>query len=96
LILFEIVVDLSTLGRTSPLEEPGKLPVNACERVEIPGFGPEFVYRLIESGLSGNPQERPSFDTISEVLKRNYFRITDGVDIEEVSAFVSLVESSET
>jgi hypothetical protein len=96
LILFEIVVGLPALGRTSPPEEPGKLPVSAWERVEIPGFVPEFVSGLIESGLSANPRERPSFDDIYEALKKNYFRITDGVDSEEVSAFVSLVESSET
>jgi hypothetical protein len=96
LILFEIVVGFPALGRTSPPEEPGNLPVNACERVEIPGFVPEFVSRLIESGLSANPRERPSFDDISEALKKNYFRITDGVDSDDVSAFVSLVESSET
>jgi serine/threonine protein kinase len=96
LILFEIVVGLPALGRTSPPEELGKLPVNACERVEIPGFVPEFVSVFIESGLSANPRERPSFDDISEALKTNDFRIADGVDVDEVSAFVSLMESSET
>jgi serine/threonine protein kinase len=96
LILFEIVVGLPVFGGTSTPEEPGKLPVNACERVEIPGFVPKFISVLIESGLSANPRERPSFDDISEALKENYFKITDGVDSDEVSAFVSLVESSET
>jgi hypothetical protein len=51
---------------------------------------------LIESGLSTNPRERSSFNDISEVLKKNYFRIADGVDSDDLSAFVSLVESSET
>jgi hypothetical protein len=96
LILFEIVVGLSALGRTSTSEGPEKLPVNACECVEIPGFVPEFVSVLIESGLSANPRERPSFNDISEIMKENNFRITGGVDSDEVSAFVSLVESSET
>jgi serine/threonine protein kinase len=96
LILFEIVVGLPAFGRTGSPEDPGKLPVSVCERVEIPGFVPDFVSVLIESGLSANPQERPSFDDISEALKKNYFRITDDVDSDEVSAFVSLVESSET
>jgi serine/threonine protein kinase len=96
LILFEIVVGFPALERTSTSEELGKRPVNACERVEIPGFVPEFVSALIESGLSVNSQERPSFDDISEALKKNYFRITNSVDSDEVSAFVSLVESSET
>jgi serine/threonine protein kinase len=96
LILFEIVVGLPAIGRTSTSEESGKLPANACERVEIPGFVPEFVFVLIESGLSVNPRERPSFNDISEALNKNCFRITDEVDSDEVSAFVSLVESSET
>jgi hypothetical protein len=51
---------------------------------------------LIESGLSTNPSKRPSFHDISEALKSHYFRNADGVDSDEVSAFVSLVESSET
>jgi hypothetical protein len=90
------VVGLPALGRTSPPEKPGKLLVSACERVEIPEFVPNFVSGLIESGLSGNPRERPSFDDISEALKKNSFRITDGVDSDEVVTFISLVESSET
>jgi hypothetical protein len=96
LVLFEIVAGLPALGKTSVSEELAKLPVNACERVEIPGFVPEFVAELIESGPSANIRERDSFDDISEILKKNYVRITDGVDSDEVSAFVQLVESSET
>jgi serine/threonine protein kinase len=95
LILFEIVVGFPALGRTNASEEPEKLPVNVYERVEIPGFVPKFVSGLIESGPSANPRERHSFDDISEVLTKNCFRITDEVDSDEVSAFVSLVESSE-
>jgi serine/threonine protein kinase len=96
LILFEIVVGLPALEKTNTSEGLEKLPVNACEHVEIPGFVPEFLFVLIESGLSANPRERPSFADISEVLKENCFRIADGVDSDEVSAFVSLVKSSET
>jgi hypothetical protein len=33
---------------------------------------------------------------MSDALKKNHFRIAEGVDSDEVSAFVSLVESSET
>jgi hypothetical protein len=94
-ILFEIVVDLPALRRKSTSDELGKLPVNACECVEIPGLIPEFVSVLIESGLSANPRERPSCDGRCEALKENSFRIADGVDSDEVSAFISRVESSE-
>jgi serine/threonine protein kinase len=96
LILFEVLIGWPALGGTNPSEELTKLPVNAYEWIVIPGFVPKFVCDLIESGLSGNTRERPSFDDISEALKENYFRITDGVDSDEVSAFVSVVESSET
>jgi hypothetical protein len=96
LILFEIMVSLPALGRTSTSKGLGKLPMNACPRVEISGFVPEFVSVFIESGLSANPRDKPSFSDIFEALKNNSFRIADGVDSDEVSSFVSLVESSET
>jgi hypothetical protein len=96
LILCEIVISLPASGRTNAPEGTGKLPVDLCERVEIPGFRPKFVSILIEPGLSINPRERPSFHDLSEALKENCFRIADGVDSGKVSAFVSLVESSET
>jgi hypothetical protein len=70
--------------------------VKTCERVEIPGFVPTFTFVLIESGLSASPQKRPSFDDVSEALKKNYFVIAEGVDSNKVSPFVSLAESSET
>jgi hypothetical protein len=96
LILFEIVIGLPALRRTSASEGLRKLPLKTCESVEIPGFVPEFVSKLIESGLSTNPSERPSFNDVSEALKKNSFRMADEVGSDEVSAFVSLVESSET
>jgi hypothetical protein len=96
LILFEIVVSSPALGRTGASEELETLLINACERVQIPGFVPTFVSMLIESGVSTSPSQRVSFNDVSETLKTNYFRIADGVDSNEVSAFVSLVESSET
>jgi serine/threonine protein kinase len=95
LILFKIVVSLPVPGKTSTSEEVGKLPVNACERVGIPGFVPEFVSVLIESGLSAKPREKPSFGDIPEALKEDSFRIASGADSDEVFAFVSLVKSSE-
>jgi serine/threonine protein kinase len=95
LILFEIVVGLSFFGGINTSEEIGKLSVNVCERVDIPGFIPELASVLIESGLSDS-QKSPSFNAISDVLKEKYFRIADGVDSDEVSSFVRLVESSET
>jgi serine/threonine protein kinase len=48
---------------------------------------PEFVWRIIEEGQS--------FVDIVDRLKANRFEILGGVDSEEVSAFVALVESAE-
>jgi hypothetical protein len=45
---------------------------------------------------STNPRERPSFNDVSEALKKKYFKIAGDFDSDEVSAFVSLVESLET
>jgi serine/threonine protein kinase len=95
LILFEILVGFPALGKTSTSEELGRLPVNACEPVEIPGFVPTFVSVLIESGLSTNPSKRPSFKDVSEALRKSYFRIADEIGSDKVSALVNLLESSE-
>jgi serine/threonine protein kinase len=66
LILLEIVACLPALGKVNRSEELRKLPVNACERVEIPGFVSEFVSVLIKSRLPTNPREKPLSDDLSE------------------------------
>jgi hypothetical protein len=66
-----------------------------CQSLSSITFESDFVSRLILSGLSTNPITRPSFNEIIEALKDNDFRITEEVDSEAVSAFVSSVESSE-
>jgi hypothetical protein len=81
-ILFEIVV-----GRR--VAQPGV----AHFEVFIPLGVPEFVSKIIERGLS--VETKLTFNTIFDVLKRNHFRIADGVDSEEVARFVHLVESWE-
>jgi hypothetical protein len=62
--------------------------------VSIPTGIPSFVSKIIESGLSPISGRRYSFNAILEILKQNNFRIEDGVDSAEVSAFVSWVESA--
>jgi hypothetical protein len=84
---------VKALGRISSSEELRRLPVNVCERLEIPGFVPKFLSVVIEPSLSSNPSERPSFNDMSEVLKKDYFRIADGVDSDEISVFINLMES---
>jgi serine/threonine protein kinase len=61
----------------------------------IPTGIPTFVRKIIESGRSLRSRGSYSFNTILKILKQNYFRIEDGVDSAEVSAFVSWVESTE-
>jgi hypothetical protein len=56
---------------------------------------PAFVSEIIKLGLYRISYERSSFNDIFEILKKNNFRIEDGVDSEEVFAFVSWVESAE-
>jgi hypothetical protein len=63
--------------------------------VFIPTGIPDFVSRIIESGLSLISGRSSSFNTILEILKQNDFWILDGVDSAEISAFVSWVESTE-
>jgi hypothetical protein len=54
-----------------------------------------LVSLLILSGLSTNPDNRPTFDETIEELKKNLFRIAGEVDSEAVSTVASSVESSE-
>jgi hypothetical protein len=61
----------------------------------IPTGIPDFVSRIIKSGLSPLSGINYSFNTILNLLKQNDFGIEDGVDSAEVSRFVSWVESAE-
>jgi hypothetical protein len=61
----------------------------------IPTGIPDFVSRIIQTGLSPISRRSSSFNTILDILKQNDFQIEDGVDSAEVSAFVSWVESVE-
>jgi hypothetical protein len=56
---------------------------------------PNFVAEMIRFGLYRTSVKRYSFNDIFKILKQNNFRIEDGVDLEEVSAFVSWIESAE-
>jgi serine/threonine protein kinase len=62
----------------------------------IPRFVSGFVHQLILSGLSPNPNDRPSSNDIIEILKNNNFRIVEEIDSEAVRAFFDSVESSES
>jgi hypothetical protein len=61
----------------------------------IPSSIPDFVAKIIKLGLYRTSVKSYSFNDIFKILKQNNFRIEDGVDSEEVSAFVSWVESAD-
>jgi hypothetical protein len=65
------------------------------DEASIPTGIPNFVCKIIKSGLSPISRRNYSFDTILKILKQNDFAIEDGVDSAEVSSFVSWVESAE-
>jgi serine/threonine protein kinase len=56
---------------------------------------PLFISEMIEKRRSADLKAIESFIDIFEALKRNKFRIMHGVNIEEVSNFVSWIEWSE-
>jgi hypothetical protein len=91
-ILFSIVVGHPTFeeaGERSCCAERDHIVRNV-----IPGFVPESVFRVILSGLATNPNDRPSFREIFEILKANSLRIAQDVDSEAVLVFVGGGESS--
>jgi hypothetical protein len=78
-------------------EPPSPLPSGAKaerdgEMILSPGI-PVFVSEIIEGGVCPLAEKRLSFIDIFESLKVNDFQIVAGVNSEEVSAFVSRVES---
>jgi serine/threonine protein kinase len=83
-LLFEIAVG----GTATP-------PISSAGGPPFPAAVPAFVSRIIEDGRSPESAHRLSFTEIVAQLKANRFEIMVGVDSDEVSAFVSRVESSE-
>jgi hypothetical protein len=61
----------------------------------IPASIPNFVSEIIKLGHYHTSVKRYSFNDIFKILKQNNFQIEDGVDSEEVSTFVSWIESTE-
>jgi serine/threonine protein kinase len=61
--------------------------------VSIPMGIPNFVSRIIETGLSPISRRNYSFNTILNILRQNDFEIENGVNSAEVSAFVNWVNS---
>jgi hypothetical protein len=85
MLLFEIVAG-------HPFSPPSAAELDG--EVILPPGVPVFVSEIIERGVAPRPRGEPSFIDILESLKNNGFRIVAGVDSDEVSAFVSGVESA--
>jgi serine/threonine protein kinase len=83
-LLFEIAVG----GTATP-------PIGAAGGPPFPAAVPTFVSLMIEDGRSPESARCLSSAEIVARLKANRFEIMAGVDSDQVSAFVSLVESSE-
>jgi hypothetical protein len=64
-------------------------------KYQFPRDIPGFVSQIIETSLWLKSGNKFSFKDIFGILTWNEFRIEDGVDSAEVSAFVSLIESAE-
>jgi serine/threonine protein kinase len=95
LILFSIVVGYYPFEETDDWGCCAERDVIVDDDA-IPSCVSGFVRQLIRSGLSTNPNGRPSFSDIIEILKKNNFRIGEEVDSEAVIAFFDSVESSES
>jgi hypothetical protein len=70
-------------------------PIGAAGSPPFPAAVPAFVSRMIEERRSPESARRLSFAEIVTWLEANRFEIMTGVDSDEVSAFVSRVESPE-
>jgi hypothetical protein len=66
----------------------GKLP-------DIPGEIPFFVGDLIRRCWSREPDDRPTFGEILEVLRANEFKLSDDCDCCLISSYVNWVEQNE-
>jgi hypothetical protein len=71
------------------------LPIGTACGSPLSAAVPAFVWRLIKNGRSPEFARHLSFVDIVNHLKENGFQITAGVNSDEVSAFVSWVESRE-
>jgi hypothetical protein len=83
-LLFEIAVG----GPATP-------PIGAADSLPFPAAVPAFVSRMNENGRSPESAHSRSLAEIVARLRANRFEIMSGVGSDEVSAFVSWVESLE-
>jgi hypothetical protein len=59
-----------------------------------PGI-PSFVWEITDKGSFSDSMTGESFLVVFKTLKQNGFKIMDGVDSDEISTFVNLIELSE-
>jgi hypothetical protein len=97
MLLFEIMVGHSCPSSSfSSSSLPPPRAAKADREVILPPGTPgipEFVSEIIEDGVGLSVWRGVSFIRIFETLKANGFRIVAGVDSDEVSPFISCVES---
>ena len=57
--------------------------VNSGERPDIPSTCPPEISELMQKGWKGEPSERPSFETIHDVLDKLFTQLMEKEDLEE-------------
>lgn len=62
----------------------------------IPDEALSLSRKIIESCLSNNPQERPTFDDIIKLAKEENYKFFEDVEVDSVQAFVDEVEAQES
>ena len=61
----------------------------------VPSTVPKFVSKIIKEGLWSKSRMQCSFCDIFRILNNNKFQIMEGVDSEEVLAYIKWIESAE-
>jgi serine/threonine protein kinase len=94
LILYEIIVGQKVFPDNLDLANVMYRVLNE-KRAEIPGWIPAFVFQLISKCWDDDPENRPTFKEIFEVLRMNEFKISHECDSTVIESYVERIECKE-
>jgi serine/threonine protein kinase len=101
LFLYEIITNKPDVSASDVRELIGQAVFNGQRAQDsLTSFAagevgiPDYVAKVIVGGLSDNPAERPSFETIFDELEEHEFKILPSGDTHTVKAFAIWVEES--
>jgi serine/threonine protein kinase len=90
MIIYEVIVGRPVfpprMGPKTVMEK-----IKAGERADIPRTVDGTARRIISWSWSPNPDLRPTMDEVVYLLQGIRFKLTEGVDIDRVSAFVASI-----